>query len=112
MTIGESRPGSAIPRSKPSGLSSARELCGVGRSKRVAVALRIYERLEDHDTAAFGTHVPVGTGIKAPASAAARDHRGAAEADERFWLQQQIDGADHCYRAFARPEAETPLVKR
>src|SRR5262249_17321898 len=45
------------------------------------------------------------------AMAAARDHCSVAETDERLRLQQHVDGTDDYHRAFARPQAETCLVK-
>ena len=60
----------------------------------VAVGERLRQRLQDDDAAAFAAHIAVGALVEGEAAAAARQHRGAAEAEKRIGREQQVDAAD------------------
>ncbi len=63
-------------------------------ANRVAISDRIRQRFQDRHRRPFGPDIAVGARVKGETTAAARQHRGAAKADERVRRQQQVDAAD------------------
>ncbi len=64
------------------------------RPNRVSVGQCLGQRLQQDDAAALAADIAVGALVEGKAAAAARQHRGAAEAEKRIGRQQQVDPAD------------------
>ena len=64
------------------------------RADRIAVGQRVLQPLQHDDSAAFTADIAVRPLVKREAAAAARQHRGAGEAEKRIGREQQVDPAD------------------
>ncbi|SON62534.1 hypothetical protein MSIMFI_04059 [Mycobacterium simulans] len=80
------------------------------RQDVIAVALRIGQSLEDHDTAALATHIAVGGGVEGLALPLGRQHSPPRARDAGARAEQQVGATDQRRVAFTPAQALTGQV--
>ncbi len=82
------------------------------RVDRIAVALGLRERFQQHEARPFAADETVGARVEGPAASVRRQHGGGAEGDEGKGAQDDVDATGERHVAFAGPQALAGEVSR